>query len=104
MNPYLAAAMMLGAGLDGIERELDPGDPRDVNMYELSQQQLADMGVRTLPRTLLEAIEAFGRDSLAGDVMGPELAQSYQELKSAEWWEFHNAVSTWELDEYLTKF
>ncbi len=104
MNSYLAAAMMLGAGLDGIERNLDPGDPREINMYELSDQQLADMGVRTLPRTLLEAIEAFGRDSLAQDVMGPELAESYQQLKTAEWWDYHNEVSTWELDAYLTKF
>ena len=59
MNPYLAAAMMLGAGLDGIERGLDPGDPIDVNMYELSDAELAEKGVEQLPRTLLEAVEAF---------------------------------------------
>ena len=104
MNPYLAAAMMLGAGLDGIERNLDPGDPRDINMYELNDSQLAEQGVQTLPRTLLEAIEAFGRDQLGEKVMGPELAASYRELKTAEWWDFHNEVSTWELDAYLTKF
>ena len=104
MNPYLAAAMMLGAGLDGIERNLDPGGPRDINMYELNDSQLAEQGVQTLPRTLLEAIEAFGRDPLGEKVMGSELAASYQELKTAEWWDFHNEVSTWELDAYLTKF
>ena len=104
MNPYLAAAMMLGAGLDGIERNLDPGDPRDINMYELNDSQLAEQGVQTLPRTLLEAIEAFGRDPLGEKVMGSELAASYQELKTAEWWDFHNEISTWELDAYLTKF
>ena len=104
MNPYLAAAMILGAGLDGIERNLDPGDPRDINMYELTDAQLAEQGVQTLPRTLLEAIEAFGRDPLGAQVMGPELAASYQQLKSAEWWDYHNEISTWELDNYLTKF
>ena len=104
MNPYLAAAMMLGAGLDGIERSLDPGDPRDINMYELNDAQLADQKVGTLPRTLLEAIEAFGRDPLGIKVMGPELATSYRQLKTAEWWDFHNEISTWELDAYLTKF
>ena len=104
MNPYLAAAMILGAGLDGIERNLDPGDPRDINMYELTDAQLAEQGVQTLPRTLLEAIEAFGRDPLGAQVMGPELAASYQQLKSAEWGDYHNEISTWELDNYLTKF
>ena len=104
MNPYLAAAMMLGAGLDGIERGLDPGDPQDVNMYELGDEELARRGVTTLPRTLLEAIEAFADDPLGTDVMGPELAKSYRDLKLAEWWDYHNEVSTWELDAYLTKF
>ena len=104
MNPYLAAAMMLGAGLDGIERGLDPGDPIDVNMYELSDEELAEKGVAQLPRTLLEAVDAFAGDDLAADVMGKELAGSFIDIKSAEWWEFHNRISKWELDEYLSKF
>jgi len=57
MNPYLAAAMMLGAGLNGIEEDIDPGDPLDLNMYELSDAELRKMGVAELPRTLLEAID-----------------------------------------------
>jgi len=104
MNPYLGAAMMLAAGLDGIERDLDPGDPIDVNMYELSDQELAARNVKLLPRTLLEAIEAFGRDPLGTRVMGEELAQSFIDLKTKEWWDYHNSVSTWELDNYLTKY
>ena len=104
MNPYLAAAMMLGAGLDGIERGLDPGDPIDVNMYELSDEELAEKGVTRLPRTLLEAVDAFADDDLAVEVMGKELAGSFIDIKSAEWWEFHNRISKWELDEYLSKF
>lgn len=104
MNPYLGAAMMLAAGLEGIEQELDPGDPIGVNMYELSTQELSDRGVKQLPRTLLEAVEAFTADSLAVDVMGQDLAQSFIDLKTAEWWDFHNSISTWELDNYLTKY
>ena len=104
MNSYLGAAMMLAAGLDGIERDLDPGDPIDVNMYELSDQELAARNVKLLPRTLLEAIEAFGRDPLGTRVMGEELAQSFIDLKTKEWWDYHNSVSTWELDNYLTKY
>ncbi len=104
MNPYLAAAMMLGAGLDGIEQDLDPGDPLNINMYELSDQELMDRGVKTLPRTLLESIEAFAEDDLGRRVMGDDLFQSYIDLKTNEWWEFHNTISRWEIDEYLAKF
>jgi glutamine synthetase len=101
-NPYLGAAMMLAAGLEGIEQDLDPGDPIAHNMYLQSDEQLRDLSVTTLPRTLIEAVDAFDADPLSELVMGPELKQSYVELKREEWWEYHNAVSAWELDRYLT--
>ncbi|MDA0702285.1 MAG: type III glutamate--ammonia ligase [Proteobacteria bacterium] len=104
MNVYLAAAMMLAAGLDGIENEIDPGDPRSENMYLLSQEELDERDVKVLPRTLLEATEAFDADDLGREVMGEDLARSWVQLKQREWWDFHNTVSTWELDHYLTKF
>ena len=104
MNPYLGAAMMLAAGLEGIENDLDPGDPIDENMYLLSDAQLRRKGVRLLPRTLLEAIEAFTADPLGRQVMGKELFDAYVDLKTGEWWDYHNDVSQWELDQYLTKF
>ena len=103
-NPYLSAAMMLAAGLHGIEQELDPGDPMYDNMYELDADELKRRGVRLLPRTLLEAVEAFAADRLGFEVMGEELAQSFIDLKTREWWDYHNTVSAWELDSYLTKF
>jgi glutamine synthetase len=103
-NPYLAAAMFLGAGLDGIEQDLDPGDPQLVNMYELSDQELEARGIRQLPRTLLEAVIAFEADDLGRSVMGDELYRSYIDLKTSEWWSYHNSISQWEIDEYLTKF
>jgi glutamine synthetase len=100
-NPYLAAAFLLGAGLEGIENDLDPGDPIPLNMYEQSDEKLKEMGVSVLPRTLLEAVEAFRADSLAKDVFGEELHTSYAELKEIEWWDYHNTVSEWEYDRYL---
>jgi glutamine synthetase len=103
-NTYLAAAAYLHAGLDGIERELDPGDPLRQNMYLLDDAELERLGVSTLPRTLLEAIEAFDADPLMERALGPELKQAYTELKSAEWWEYHDEVSPWEIDRYLTFF
>ena len=103
-NPYLAAAMYLEAGLDGIEEGWDPGDPIDRNMYLLGRAELEELGVRTLPRTLLEAIEALARDPLAERVLGRELRDAYVELKTAEWWDYHNTVSAWEVERYLTFF
>jgi glutamine synthetase len=103
-NPYLAAAMLLGAGLEGIEQDLDPGDPIRLNMYEQSDEQLDELGVTVLPRTLLEAVEAFDADPLSQQIFGPELKTSYAELKQAEWWDYHNTVSEWEYDRYLEFF
>ena len=100
-NPYLAAALLLGAGLEGIENDLDPGDPIHLNMYEQSDEQLNELGVNVLPRTLLEAVEAFAADPLVEDVLGSELKTSYAELKETEWWDYHNTVSEWEYDRYL---
>lgn len=104
MNPYLASAMMLAAGLEGIEQDLDPGDPISLNMYEQGDEELERLKVNLLPRTLLEAAEALETDPLAAEVMGEDLAESYVALKKKEWWDYHNTVSTWELDTYLTKF
>lgn len=104
MNPYLAAAMMLAAGLAGIENDLDPGDPMNINMYEMSDRELKRRKVRMLPRNLLEAADAVAADPLTVQVMGDDLARSYTELKTREWNDYHNTVSTWELDTYLTKF
>jgi glutamine synthetase len=103
-NPYLTAAMFLAAGLEGIEAGLDPGDPIPVNMYELSLQQLRDMNVNLVPRTLLEAAEALDRDPLGDQVLGPELKRAYVDLKEREWWDYHNTISDWEIERYLTFF
>jgi glutamine synthetase len=103
-NPYLAAAVYLQAGLEGIERELDPGDPIDLNMYEQSASDLHRLGVTTLPRTLLEAVDAFAADPLMEDVFGTDLRNAYIELKTQEWWDYHHQVSAWEIERYLTFF
>ena len=103
-NPYLAAAAYLQAGLDGIEHQLDPGDPMPQNMYLLDPAELRDLGVNTLPRTLLEAVDALEQDALIERVLGPELKRAFVELKTDEWWGYHNTVSPWEVDRYLTFF
>jgi glutamine synthetase len=102
-NIYLGAAVSLAAGLDGIENELEPGDPTNENLYELDRNQLRDRKVELLPRNLLEAIHAFEDDPLSDEVFGP-LKAVYVELKNKEWEEYHNVVTQWERDKYLRFF
>ncbi|MGI9239576.1 MAG: glutamine synthetase, partial [Verrucomicrobiales bacterium] len=84
VHPYLAAAFHLAAGLEGIEQELDPGEPLNDNLYGRSRGQLREAGVRFLPGTLLHAIEAFEEDPLAGEVFG-EMKDIYLKQKMMEW-------------------
>jgi len=103
-NPYLSAAMILAAGLEGILSDLDPGDPHTENMYNYSLEQLVDMGVHFLPRHLGEAITAFAQDPLSEKVMGSLMYKTYVEFKSQEWEEYHTHVSDWEIQRYLKFF
>jgi len=73
-------------------------------MYELSDKELVEKGIKQLPQTLLEAITAFEQDDLSTRVLGAELRDSYIDLKKSEWWSYHNSISQWEIDHYLTKF
>lgn len=104
VNAYLGAALVLAAGLESIDEGADPGPPIDLDMYTQSDEQVAALGVRLLPRTLQEAIDAFEADPLAGEVFGPDLHRSYVEFKRAEWNDFHNTVSEWEWQRYLTLY
>ena len=103
-NLYLAAAMMLTAGLEGIREALDPGSPHMENMYEYTEADLERNGIQVLPRTLLEAVEAFAADPLSREVFGDVMFKTFVEFKRREWAEYHNHVSDWELKRYLTMF
>lgn len=103
-NPYLAAAMFLAAGLEGIREGLDPGEPHGENMYEYTAAQLRAAGIQVLPRTLLHAIEDFQADPLGRQVFGDAMVEAYVELKTREWADYHNHVSDWEIGRYLRMF
>ena len=100
-NPYLGGAMVLAAGLQGIKNKIDPGDPHLENMYLKSQAELNALGVTTLPRTLNEALDAFEADPLSREVMGDAMFEAYLAFKRAEWEDYHNHVSDWEVQRYL---
>ena len=100
-NPYLGGALVLAAGLEGIEEGLDPGDPHTENMYLKTDKELADLGVTKLPRTLGEAIDAFAESRLAREVFGDKMFETWLDYKRQEWLVYLNHVSDWEVNRYL---
>lgn len=94
--------MVLAAGLEGIREQLDPGEPHSENMYLKSDAELKAMGVKHLPRTLEEALDALEADPLTKEVMGDAMTESYLEYKRAEWEAYQTHVSDWEISRYLT--
>ncbi|MDX2307167.1 MAG: type III glutamate--ammonia ligase [Hyphomicrobium sp.] len=103
-NPYLGAAMVLAAGLEGIEAGADPGEPHTENMYLKSEDELKTLGINRLPRTLGEALEAFAADPLSAKVFGPDMHKSWLDYKGDEWISYLNHVSDWERSRYLKFF
>lgn len=101
VNFYLGTALVLAAGLDGVRRELKPGDPVNTDTYKISEKELADMGVRRLPWTLGEAVQAFEESEFVAGVLGPELHASYAQLRREEWQEYNTVVGEWEQTRYL---
>ncbi len=100
-NPYLAPAVMLAAGLDGIDKKLPAGRRNDRNLYEVPEEELKAAGIEFLPTTLNEALDELERDEVVMDALGREYAQYYIRVKREEWKAYHNSVSAWELDQYL---
>jgi glutamine synthetase len=100
-NPYLAFAAYLYAGLDGIKRRLDPGDPNLSNLYEMSPEEMTRRKLRLLPQSLREAVDELERDDVIQAGLGP-IAADFLRLKRLEWNDYHRQVSAWEVERYLT--
>jgi glutamine synthetase len=99
-NPYLLFAVILKAGLDGINNKIDPGEPaNEVNIFE--ENEKFPNKFRTLPATLKEAIEALKKDDVILEALGSQIAQKYIEAKEAEWDEYRIAVTDWEINKIL---
>ncbi len=100
-NPYLAFACMLGAGLKGIEEELELAPEATNNIFHMSQDELDAAGIYTLPGSLGDAIELFAGSELMKEVLGEHIHSFYTKNKRAEWDEYRTQVTQWELDKYL---
>lgn len=102
-NPYLATAAVIAAGLDGVENQIDPGEPHNVNLYDLTPEELAKQDIKVLPQSLHEALEALQADQVILDALGP-VGREFLTLKQMEWVEYMRHVSDWELRRYLEFF
>ena len=100
-NPYLVTAALIAAGLDGVERDLDPGEPRTENLYALSGEELGVKGIDLLPHTLNQACDALEADDVICDALGRDFAREFIEIKRQEWDNYNRHVSDWEVERYL---
>ncbi|MCG6929559.1 MAG: type I glutamate--ammonia ligase [Desulfofustis sp.] len=100
-NPYLALAMMLNSGLDGIKNDLPVPDSVDEDIFEMTAKQMDDAGIIVLPGSLREAIEELKANPIAKETLGAHIFEKYIEMKEAEWDDYRCAVTEWELDTYL---
>ncbi|MBW3592886.1 MAG: type III glutamate--ammonia ligase [Actinobacteria bacterium] len=107
-NPYLAAAAILAAGMDGVENGLDAGEPNSENLYTKSYDELVARGLESLPRNLYEAtVELEANDVLRkglGRGRDEDYVDYFVKVKREEWHRYHEEVTPWEIREYLTRF
>jgi glutamine synthetase len=104
-NPYLAATAILGAGLDGIENQVDPGEPTNMNMYETTEEDRRNLGIETLPANLLDATREVERNEVLRKALGSVGEEDYVDYfvrcKRREWQAAHEQITKWEIDRYL---
>ncbi|MFW8601130.1 type I glutamate--ammonia ligase [Desulfobacterota bacterium M19] len=100
-NPYLAFAMMLNSGLDGIKNKLTPPKSTDINIFHMTAAEKDAAGIASMPSSLNEALAVLRQSSLARETLGEHIFKKYLESKEAEWDRYRIAVTDWELDEYL---
>ena len=103
-NPYLAFAAILGAGIDGVEKKLDPPPPVNKNIYTMSARERSRNKIGSLPGNLSEAITALEKDQVMRDTLGEHVFSHFIEAKKAEWGEYIAQVHEWEVERYLGKF
>jgi glutamine synthetase len=101
-NPYLAYAAMLETGLEGIRHQMTPPPPVEENVYDFSDEKLAEMSIDSLPGSLMEALGELERDEVLRETLGEHVYQAFMRAKKTEWDQYRTQVSQWEIDQYLT--
>jgi glutamine synthetase len=103
-NPYLALAVMLRSGLDGIEQKVDPGPPVNKNIYKMSHRERRHLRIDELPGNLTEALDELEKDDLVRETLGEHIFNHFIEAKREEWFDYIRHVSPWEIDRYLAGY
>ena len=103
-NPYLAFAVMLAAGLDGVTNKMDPPEPVEGNVYKMSSRERARLKIRSLPGDLGEACDLLEKSAVMKEALGDHVFENLLTARRAEWQEYIARVHQWELDQYLNQY
>lgn len=103
-NPYLAFALMLSAGLDGIQKKMTPPAPVEENIYEFTDEEAKKRNIGVLSRDITEALAHLEKDTVIRETLGEYTFEKFRDLKMTEWDEYRMQVTPWEIDEYLEKY
>ncbi|TQS75475.1 type I glutamate--ammonia ligase [Ornithinibacillus gellani] len=103
-NPYLATAVLLAAGLDGVENDLTPPEPVNENVFEMSEAKRQELGIQDLPGTLIEATKKLKDNTVVKEAMGTHLYKHFLKAKEIEWGMFNARVHAWEREQYLATY
>jgi glutamine synthetase len=103
-NPYLALAVMLAAGLDGIDTKADSREPVNTNIWEMSHREKRRLRIDDLPHDLAEACDELEKDEVITAALGQHVATNFLAAKRQEWLDYITQVSAWELENYLAKY
>jgi len=103
-NPYLALAVMLASGLDGMEKGIDPGPPVNKNIFTMSQREKKRLKIAQLPANLSDALDELEKDSVVQEAMGAHIAEHFLAAKRQEWADYISQVHPWEQERYLEAY
>jgi glutamine synthetase len=103
-NPYLTFALVASAGLDGIDKELEPSAPINEDIFHMTEEKRAFLGIDNLPGSLIEALNEMETGEIASNTLGEHVYKEYLELKKSEWNSYRTAVHAWEIEHYHSKF
>ncbi|ALA54929.1 type I glutamate--ammonia ligase [Shouchella clausii] len=103
-NPYLAMAVMLASGLDGIKKKINPPEATDRNIYIMSKEERLDEGIKDLPSTLKEAIDSLLKDEVLVKALGEHALEHFVEAKEIEWDMFRTQVHPWEREQFMQNY
>ncbi|MGN1170051.1 MAG: type I glutamate--ammonia ligase [Lachnospiraceae bacterium] len=103
-NPYLALAVCLQAGLDGIRNQIMPPKSVDCNIFQMTDEERLENGIEEIPGTLIEAVSEMEKDPFMREVLGDHVYEKYITAKKQEWQDYRSQVTDWEINRYLNQY